>query len=414
MRLTIYGLYDTIISNQLDIAVFQLMLAINMDSQNTQFNSILDKVMAASQEKELASFNPVDIVTILFRELGSREQDILRRRFGLHGKGAETLEEIGKGYNVTRERVRQIENAAIKNIKNRPYYHDTLKPVNVVVLASLEKHGGLMAEDHLLEYILQTSHADPVARGHMLFLLSKLGTEKVLRDEVPGHIAAWRLDFVGWEKAKKTIEELTSILEKHGEPLTEDELLNHFRETETFKNHREHFGFNEASLDPIYAHLRTSTKLKTNPYKEWGMANWKTVTPKRMGDKIYLVMKKHGQPLHFRAITEKINQAGFDAKKAYAPTVHNELILDDRYVLVGRGIYALKEWGYVPGVVADVISDVLKKAGQPLTRDEIVDKVMEQRLVKKGTVYLALASLSRFARNDEGKYYLNESASDNG
>ncbi|MEK7164534.1 MAG: hypothetical protein AAB779_01165, partial [Patescibacteria group bacterium] len=98
------------------------------------------------------------------------------------------------------------------------------------------------------------------------------------------------------------------------------------------------------------------------------------------------------------------------SKKAYAPTVHNELILDDRYVLVGRGIYALKEWGYVPGVVADVISDVLKKAGTPLSRDEIVEKVMEQRLVKKGTVYLALASLSRFARNEDGKYFLNENA----
>lgn len=372
-------------------------------------NSILDKVMAASQEQELASFDPVEIVATLFRELGSREQDILRRRFGLHGKGAETLEEIGKSYNVTRERVRQIENAAIKNIKSRNYYPDTVKNANVVILASLEKHGGLMAEDHLLEYILQTAHTDPVARGHMLFLLSRLGPEKILREEIPGHVAAWRVDFVGWEKVKKTIEEMVRILETHGTPITEEELLSRFRDTDTFREHREHFGFNEDSLDPIYAHLRTCTKIKANSFNEWGLAHWKTVTPKRMGDKIYLVMKKNGKPMHFREITEQINSANFDSKKAYAPTVHNELILDDRYVLVGRGIYALKEWGYAPGVVSDVIAEVLAKAGEPLSRDEIVDRVMKQRLVKKGTVYLALSSQDQFVRDENGDYSLRPS-----
>jgi len=376
-----------------------------MDNQGT---SILDKVMAASEQQELASFDPIQIVATLFRELGNREQDVLRRRFGLHGKGPETLEEIGKSYNVTRERVRQIENAAIKNVKNRSYFNDTIKPVNIVVLASLEKHGGIMAEDHLLEYILATGASDPAVRGHFIFLLSRLGSERIVREEPDNHLPAWRVEFVDWSKVRATIDELVKILESHGEPMTEDDLLNQFRDTETFKSHQKHFGFNDDSLDPVYAHLRTSTTLKTNPYKEWGLAHWKTVTPKRMGDKIYLIMKKHGEPLHFRDITERINQTSFDAKKAYAPTVHNELILDERYVLVGRGIYALGEWGYVPGVVSDVIAEVLKKAGRPMSRDEIVEKVMEQRLVKKGTVYLALSSQDQFVRDEDGRYTVRE------
>lgn len=370
--------------------------------------SILDKVMAASEQQELASFDPVEIVTTLFRELGNREQDVLRRRFGLHGKGNETLEEIGKSYSVTRERVRQIENAAIKNVKSRSYFTETIKPVNIVVLASLEKHGGIMSEDHLLEYALQTAAQDPAARGHFLFLLARLGSERVVREELDGHLPSWRVEFVDWSKARATIDELVRILEKHGEPLTEEDLLARFRDTETYQSHQKHFGFHDDSLDPIYAHLRTSTRLKTNPFHEWGIAGWKTVTPKRMGDKIYLIMKKHGEPLHFRDITERINQTGFDSKKAYAPTVHNELILDERYVLVGRGIYALGEWGYVPGVVSDVIAEVLSKAGRPMSRDEIVEKVLEQRLVKKGTVYLALSSQDRFARDEDGNYFLRQ------
>ena len=111
-------------------------------------NSILDKVMASSEEQERASFDPMEVINALFHELGSREQDVLRRRFGLHGKQPETLEQIGKSYSVTRERVRQIENAAIKTIKSRSYFGDTLKPVNLVVLLRLEKHGGIMDEDH--------------------------------------------------------------------------------------------------------------------------------------------------------------------------------------------------------------------------------------------------------------------------
>ncbi len=368
-------------------------------------NSILDKVMASSEEQERASFDPREVINALFHELGSREQDVLRRRFGLHGKEPETLEQIGKSYTVTRERVRQIENAAIKTIKSRPYFGDTLKPVNLVVLGSLEKHGGVMSEDHLLEYLLQSAAQELGARHSLLFLITRLGNERLVREEIDGHFPSWRVDFIGWDKVKSTVAELVKILETHGEPLPEEELVNRFRQTPTFAEHQKHFGFDD-DIAPIYAHLRTSTQIRPNPYQEWGLVHWKTVTPKRMGDKIYLVMKKNGQPMHFRAITEHINQADFDAKEAYAPTVHNELILDDRYVLVGRGIYALKEWGYIPGVVADVIAAVLRQAGRPLSRDEIIAKVLEQRLVKKGTVYLALGSADRFGRDENGHYML--------
>src|SRR3989344_1343203 len=97
--------------------------------ENQPTNSILDKVIELSSERELSSFSPVDVVSELFRGLSSREQDILRRRFGLHGKGNETLEEIGTGYNVTRERIRQIENTAIRNIKSSQSFGETIKPV---------------------------------------------------------------------------------------------------------------------------------------------------------------------------------------------------------------------------------------------------------------------------------------------
>jgi hypothetical protein len=378
-----------------------------MENQEN-INSILDKVLAASEEQDLATFSPVEIVAKLFGELPSREQDILHRRFGLHGKGNETLEQIGRGYNVTRERVRQIENAAIKHIKGLNYFSDIIKPVEVVVLAALEKHGGIMAEDHLLDYVLQAESKSKSTNKHLLFLLDKLTSDRIIREQKTEYHPSWRVDFVEWSGISKTINELVRILEANTQPMTEDELISKFKETDTYAAHKAEYNFDEQSIEPIYAHLNTSQKIKKNPFDEWGLANWSTVTPKRMGDKIYLVMKKHGKPLHFREIADHINGTDFDRKKAYPPTVHNELILDGRYVLVGRGIYALKEWGYVPGVVSDVIEALLKKSGQALSREEIVEKVLEQRMVKKGTVFLALSNSNRFKRNQDSKYVLVE------
>src|SRR3989344_4735689 len=66
-----------------------------------------------------------------------------------------------------------------------------------------------------------------------------------------------------------------------------------------------------------------------------------------------LVIRKHGSPIHFRDVAKQIMV--MFKKKAHVATTHNELIKDPRFVLVGRGLYALAEWGYAPGIVRDVI-----------------------------------------------------------
>ena len=285
-------------------------------------------------------------------------------------------------------------------------FPDTVKPAEVVVLAALEKHGGIMAEDHMLEYLLQGDVSDEVYCKHLLFLLDKLTANRILREQNKNSVPSWRVEFVDWDRANKTIAKFVEILESEKQPLTRAELLNRFKVTDIYSDHKKHYNFEDESADPIDAHLRTSDLIRPNPFDEWGLTHWNAVTPKRMGNKIYLVMKKHGKPLHFRDIATHINEAQFDSKKAYPPTVHNELILDDRYILVGRGIYALKEWGYVPGVVSDVIEAILSKSDEALTRDEIVQLVLDQRMVKKGTVYLALSNNNRFSKDEKGKYSL--------
>ena len=125
-----------------------------------------------------------------------------------------------------------------------------------------------------------------------------------------------------------------------------------------------------------------------------------------MKDKAHLVLKKEKSPKHFAEIAKLINVAGFQGKKANIQTVHNELIKDARFVLIGRGIYALSEWGYKPGTVKEVLVDILKKSSKPLSKSAILSRVMDARLVKENTVLLNLNNSKTFIKNKDGTYSL--------
>ncbi len=153
----------------------------------------------------------------------------------------------------------------------------------------------------------------------------------------------------------------------------------------------------------IFSLLKAAKRIEQNKFGHWGIHSWREIKPKTINDKIYLVLKNQDEPMHFSDIAGNINKISFDNKKANAATVHNELILDKKYVLVGRGLYGLKEWGYKDGTVTDVIEEILNNNGDAMTREEIIDKVLSKRLVKKATIILALMNKEKFNKI-EGKY----------
>ncbi|MDP3685901.1 MAG: winged helix-turn-helix domain-containing protein [bacterium] len=158
----------------------------------------------------------------------------------------------------------------------------------------------------------------------------------------------------------------------------------------------------------LCAYLSVSKRIVRNLFGNFGLRTSREAVPRSVGDKAYLVLKAHGQPLHFRAVVDEINRAGFDQKRALAETVHNDLIRDSRFVLVGRGMYALREWGFSPGRVSEVIVRLLRQAGRPLQKSEIVAEVLKQRFVKRNTVLLCLLDRSLFTAGPDGVYALVE------
>lgn len=364
--------------------------------------SILDRVLSSQHAAAIEGFVPTESFASLMKQLSDKEADVIRRRFGLSGDHEETLEEIGRVYKVTRERIRQIENSVVTKIRASKTYRDLIGPIERLLIGILTTHGGIMEEQSFFQETLSTAGNGAAEQRALTFILQELLPERIERRPADAEFrTAWKLTIQSLDLVRQAVSEIVTIVDKHGSPMLQNDLFESFRSTPFFQEHQTWF-----TDEVLLSYVTLSTKIGKNPFGEYGLTSWGTIAPKRMNDKIYLVLKKHGKPLHFTEIAKRINDAGFDRRQAYPPTVHNELILNDQYVLVGRGIYALKEWGFKPGVVADVLADILRKHAQPMSRDELVQAVLAQRMVKRNTVLLALTNKHRFTRHDDGSYSL--------
>lgn len=329
----------------------------------------------------------------LLGHVDTRSRDIVQRRFGLKTGATETLESIGKSYGITRERVRQIESQAKKALVS----HVGMLEQAAALLARLfEEEGGIIPAQRLVS-LLDERLGSGTTESTITFYLELLPDyEYVTVDSL--FVPHWRRTAAVGQQAERVLQTGQEILQKSGHPLPEDEFLTDVRARVS----------GELNTRKLFAWLFASKNLHKNPFGQWGLAGWSEITPRGVGDKAYAVLRQHGRPAHFREITNLINQAHFDHKVANPQTVHNELIKDKRFVLVGRGLYGLTQWGYLPGTVADVLESILRKARKPLSREELIEQVLGQRLVKKNTILLSLQDHSRFVKTAENRYTLRE------
>lgn len=359
---------------------------------------ILDTIIINRQHHNLQEFKPEETLReILGLVEKDRDKKILRYRYGLENEPEKTLAAIGQEHNLTRERVRQIEKDIIKHLKKTSIKSPGFSKAKEFLLGLVAEHGKIIAEENLLLHLnLQT----PAERNAVVFLLHLI--EELDHFIHDNYKKSWVYMLFDNELLHKSLSESKKILAEQKKPLASEEFLSHFKQTEFYKE-------NQAALDDkvILNFLTLTVEIEKNVFGEWGLAGWKEIKPKDVGDKAYLVMKNHKKPEHYGNITEMINKAGFDSRTAYKETVHNELIKDPRFVLVGRGIYALSEWGYKPGVVADVIKEVLESSKQPLSREEIIQEVLKRRLVKKNTILVGLSNRKLFKKVGRNLYGLN-------
>jgi len=341
-------------------------------------DNILEKIITEKKIEETGRLDAIKIVNSLFSELMDREKDVLTRRFGLGGDKNETLEKIGSLHKLTRERVRQIEAASIKKIKKLDNLTNYINDLKDTVYKLLEDHGGLICRDYLLDILtvialeLNLDKAEVPAdekvrrayRNHFNFLISNLMTddlEMINKSDKFTPVLKFKNDEVSYleELADKILEKVDSLKKT----FSTEELIDLLKQSDEYNQHQDKIVKESTNIEAIlksqifpdkaeiinsnkvlYSLMQAIKNLERNKFGKWGLADWKEIKPKTVNDKIYLILKNAGEPMHFTTIAEKINEVKFDNKKANAATVHNELILDERYVLVSRGTYALKEW----------------------------------------------------------------------
>lgn len=320
-----------------------------------------------------------------------REREIISRRFGLFER-KETLEQIGELLGITRERVRQLEKAVVARLKAAAE-QSTLPHISEFenrLVDVLQQDGCLMRVSNLTEQLgIEESRLEQSRVAFIAQLCPKL---TVVEEDDHHYLSIGIASQFDAKGLKTDIARLVATVKEMGEPGSIDTIAK------------------KAQIEdvPCAESLARSSKSLATLHNLWGLIKWPVVNPKNIRDKIYVILKEHGKHMHFNEIADAIKQSSFKRKDVTTQAIHNELIKDKRFVLVGRGIYALKEWGYEKGTVADIITEILRKEGKALHRDEIVQRVLKSRYVKETTILLNLQGKPQFKRVAKATYVLED------
>lgn len=344
--------------------------------------------------------NLQELLDSLFMVLTAKEAQVIQKRFALKGEQKQTLEKIGKEFNVTRERIRQIESIALSKLK-RTVRTTRLDEVNSLAKEILRLRGGLLREDSLITECLKRISGAKDIDGAVLRLSFSIDPEMVSGSRAQTFIPFWRLESLAMDDISLIVNNIVKILKKRKSCMVTDEIVSAIQALNLFDGR-------VPSHELIASCLSIDERLREIS-EGWGLTDWRFVRPRSIRDKVEIILKKAGEPLHFMEIANKIKEAGFDHKNVTVQAVHNELIRYPQFVLVGRGLYALKEWGYEPGTVADVIEKILIDKG-PLSKKEIINEVSKQRTVKVGTISLNLQKMPYFKRVGRAVYAFDSEA----
>lgn len=344
--------------------------------------------MKQNVPKEVLTFDPRQLVGKFLNPLSPRAQEVLKNRFGLEAKKGLTLEAIGRTYGITRERVRQIEDCALRTIKESPILAEATSALNELK-AVVGYYGGVVHEREFLKFL----SPDPLVQNnvHLLLVLGDAFT-RLREDEFFHH--RWTIDSDFAEAVHHSLRRLCQQLNIDN-LLSEDEIV------AAFLTHCHEAVRGSHPKERVKNWIGLCKEIGRNPIGEWGLAKSPNIRMRGIRDRAYLVMRRVGKPMHFSEVAKLIKERF--GREANVATTHNELIKDSRFVLVGRGIYALAERGYPRGVVRDVIRQVLTKRGA-LTKEEVLEEVLKRRVVKPGTVLLNLRNRRDFRRTNDNKY----------
>ena len=319
-----------------------------------------------------------------------REKEIISRRFGLTGN-KETLEQIGEMLSITRERVRQLEKAILIRLQISAEENQIpeLAAAEKILIRNLTEMGRIAKLSDLANKVYGKEATASERTG--IYFIATFSKSLTVIEENDKYNAAVGIAEYGDEKViRGKVDEIVRLIRENKTPMTIDEL-----DSKLNYEHPDHIKA-VASISKLLATLNGL----------WGLAKWPTVNPKNIRDKIFVILESKKEPMHFSEIAKEIADSNFKRRNVTIQAIHNELIKDPRFVLIGRGIYALSSWGYKKGTISEIITSILEKAKEPMTREEIVKQVLRTRKVKETTILLNLQNKKLFKKVDKNSYTL--------
>lgn len=339
---------------------------------------------------KIVSFDPREVTQRILVDLPERSKDVIEKRYGLKGN-SKTLESIGQSYGITRERVRQIENLAKQQIRESETFISHAQHAVEELRRSVESLGGLAQEIHLLDTVSPNENSE----NHLYLLLDLADHFNDVKEDDHFH-KTWFTNNNNHKEIKQSLKHLYKDLDSH-EIISEDEIIARF--LDKIEHDRVE---GQVNKDLARRWLEISKKIDKNPLGQWGRADSSNIKTRGVRDMAYLILREAGVPMHFRDIAELTGERF--GKKINIATMHNELIKDPRFDLVGRGKYALTDWGFYGGTVADLIGEILGKK-KNMSEDEVIQAVLERKMVKESTIKINLKNKKLFTQNKETKKY---------
>jgi DNA-directed RNA polymerase delta subunit len=337
------------------------------------------------------------IIGELLQKLSAKQKLVLSSRFGISGNEPLTLEAIGKSLNITRERVRQIEADALNLLKKFEKTKDALDLIRVVTETIKEK-GEIAQTESLVNEVFEKYFGrkakDEQEKYKLEILFSVAGLKRIKGNKEIGD--AWVSRDFDIKRFRNIVTGIEKIFDDSRKLYPEEDLLKKIDIVDLVPAEP------KILSEQIINLLEVSKKFGKNIFGQWGKAKWPLIRPRGVREKATLVLLNRKKPLHFREISEYIEKLGLSNKKVHPQTVHNELIRDKRFVLIGRGTYALREWGYEEGTVKEIIVSLIKTAGGFSKKEEIVKNVLKKRKVKKATIDVNLSDRKFFVKAKEG------------
>ncbi len=345
------------------------------------------------QKEGVKFYNVFNIVLV---NVPNRSRDIVAKRFGIGEERPMTLQAIGDEYGITRERVRQIVQSGFKNACDMGDCEEYDKAKNNII-SYIRDNYNIVTYNELEDAL---GGNDINERGAIRFLIESIDNVEVINEKkypvIENVIALSDFDINEWMKIHN---EVKNIFQQKQKVYTSERLYEKIVDN-----------YNVERPQQLEQYLAVSREINNNPFNKWGIREWDEISPRGVREKSLLIMKEKNKPMHFKEIATAIDKCGLgkEGKKSHPQTVHNELIRDDNFVLVGRGVYTINTDNYVNGTVKDVIENVLQNSDEPLSSQEVIDRVLEMRSVKPSTIKV---NLNAVAKKMNKKYTLDTNVS---